>query len=209
MNLIFLGSPGVGKGTHGDLVSKKLGIPKISTGDIFREEVKSGSDIGKKIKALLDAGNLMPDEMTVEILKKRVSQKDCNNGFILDGFPRTIRQAEELQKIAKIDRVINFVLERKSILERLAGRWTCKNCQAIYHEKHLKPKKEGVCDKCEGQLYQREDQTTEAIEKRLEIYDKETKPLIDFYKKKGLLVDVDCEGGIEEVSPRVFKAIGI
>ncbi len=209
MKLIFLGPPGVGKGTHGDIVSKKLGVPKISTGDIFREEIKTGSELGKKLKVILDAGNLVPDDITVKILKNRISKPDCKKGFILDGFPRTIFQAEELEKTVKIDKVVNFVLSKKSILERLGGRWTCRKCQDIYHEVHKKPKRLGICDKCGRELYQREDQTTGAIEKRLEVYEKETKPLIDFYRKKGLLVDIDCEGNIEDVSKKVKKAIGI
>jgi len=208
MNLIFFGPPGVGKGTHGEIVSKKFGIPKISTGDLLRDEVKTGSDLGGKIKELIDAGKYVPDEIVLEILKQRLSKEDCIKGFILDGFPRTLGQAEALDGITKIDKVVNFNLSHESILDRLTGRWTCKNCQAIYHEKHLKPKIEGKCDKCDSQLYQREDQQTDVIKKRLEVYEKETKPLIEFYKQKGCLVDVYCEGEVGEVSKRVLAAIG-
>ncbi len=207
MKLIFFGPPGVGKGTHGDIVSKKFSIPKISTGDLFREEIKQGTETGKKAKAFIDAGKYVPDEITLNILKARIAKPDCKNGFILDGFPRTMNQAEQLEKITNIDLVLSFNLSRESILDRLTGRWTCKNCQAIYHEKHLKPKIEGKCDKCSGELYQREDQKKEVIEKRLEVYEKETKPLIDFYQKKGLLDNVYCEGEVEEVSKRVLSAI--
>jgi len=207
MKLIFFGLPGVGKGTHGDIVSKKFGIPKISTGELLREEIKQETEIGKKAKVFMDAGKYVPDELTLKVLKNRLSKPGCKNGFILDGFPRTMNQAEQLDKIAKVDLVLSFNLSRESILNRLAGRWTCKNCQAIYHEKHQKPKKQGVCDKCEGVLYQRGDQKKEVIEKRLEVYEKETKPLIEFYRKKGILDDVYCEGDIKEVSKRVFSVI--
>src|SRR3989338_8545517 len=207
MKLIFFGLPGVGKGTHGDIVSKKFGIPKISTGELLREEIKQETEIGKKAKVFMDAGKYVPDELTLKVLKNRLSKPGCKNGFILDGFPRTMNQSEQLDKIAKVDLVLSFNLSRESILNRLAGRWTCKNCQAIYHEKHQKPKKQGVCDKCEGVLYQRGDQKKEVIEKRLEVYEKETKPLIEFYRKKGILDDVYCEGDIKEVSKRVFSVI--
>ncbi len=207
MKLIFFGPPGVGKGTHGEIVSKKFGIPKISTGDLLRDEVKTGSELGRKIKDLIDAGKYVPDEIVLEILKQRLSKQDCANGFILDGFPRTLNQAEELEKITRIDKVVNFNLSQESILDRLTGRWTCKNCQAIYHEKHSKPKIDGKCDKCSEALYQREDQQTDIIKKRLDVYDKETKPLIEFYRKKGYLIDVYCEGEIGDVSKRVLVAI--
>ncbi len=207
MNFIFFGPPGVGKGTHGEIVSKKFGIPKISTGDLLRDEVKTGSELGSKIKGLIDAGKYVPDEIVLEILKQRLSKEDCVKGFIVDGFPRTLKQAEELEKITKIDKVVNFNLSHESILDRLAGRWTCRNCQAIYHERHLKPKIEGKCDKCGGELYQREDQQTDIIKKRLEVYEKETKPLIDFYRQKGYLIDVYCEGEVEDVSKKVLMAV--
>lgn len=207
MKLIFFGPPGVGKGTHGEIASKKFGIPKISTGDLLRDEVKSGSAVGKKLNEIMGTGKLVPDELVFEILNKRLSKKDCKNGFILDGFPRTLKQAETLENITKTDAVINFNLSKQSILERLTGRWTCRGCQAIYHGKFLKPKVEGKCDKCGGELYQREDQKTGIIEKRLEVYENETKPLIEFYKNRRLLADVYCEGEIEEVSPKVLAAI--
>jgi len=207
MKLVFFGPPGVGKGTHGDRVSKELNIPKISTGDLFREEIKKGTELGLKVKGIIDAGNLVPDDITLEIVKNRLSKDDCGKDFIFDGFPRTINQAEQLNEITSIDIVVNFNLSRPSIIERLAGRWTCKKCGDIYHEKHRIPKKEGVCDSCGGELYQREDQKTEAIEKRLDLYESQTKPLVEFYKKMGILIDVDCEGEIEDVSKRIFEAI--
>lgn len=207
MNLIFFGPPGVGKGTHGEIVSKKFGVPKISTGDILRDEAKTGSGLGNKIKEIIDAGNYVPDEMIIEILKQRLGKEDCKNGFILDGYPRTLKQAESLEGVAKIDAVINFNLSKQSILNRLTGRSTCRNCQAIYHVEFKKPKVEGKCDACGGGLYQREDQKADVIEKRLEVYEKETKPLLDFYRNKGLIADIDCEGEIEEVSKRVMNAI--
>ncbi len=207
MKLVFFGPPGVGKGTHSDRVSREYNIPKISTGDLFREEIKKDTELGNSVKEIIDSGSLVPDDITMEIVKKRLHGDDCSKGFIFDGFPRTINQAEQLEKITQIDIVVNFNLSRPSILERLSGRWTCRKCGDIYHEKHRKPKQEGFCDSCGGSLYQREDQTTEAIEKRLDLYEKQTKPLIDFYRSKGVLVDVDCEGDIEEVSKRIFDAI--
>ncbi len=207
MNLIFLGPPGIGKGTHAEIVSRTHGIPRISTGEIMREEIRRGTDLGNDVKSYMDSGELVPDELVIDIIKKRISQKDCERGFILDGFPRTVNQAEELGKITKIELVVNFVASENEIIERIAGRLTCRKCGAVYHIKNIPSKKEGVCDKCGSELYHREDQEEKAVEKRMEVYEKSTKPLIEYYRRKGILKDVDVEGEKEEVSKRIDKAI--
>jgi len=207
MNLIFLGPPGVGKGTHAGIAGEELGIPQISTGDLFRAEIKNQTELGKKAKEYIDRGELVPDEITVAMLKERISRPDCERGFILDGFPRTIAQAEALEGITKIDLVVNMVASDETIIDRITNRWTCRKCGAIYNSKTIPPKVEGVCDKCGGELYQREDQKRDVVENRLKVYEKQTAPLIDYYKEKGLLVDVDAEGPKEEVNRRVMETI--
>lgn len=205
--MIFLGPPGVGKGTHAQEAGEHYGIPKISTGDILREEIKKGSGLGKKADEYVHAGKLVPDDLVIEILKNRISRDDCIEGFILDGFPRTLEQAEALETIAEIDLVINFTLNHEGIMQRLGGRLTCRKCEAIYHAKNNPPRKEGVCDLCGSELYVREDQKPEVIETRLKTYERETKPLIDYYRKKDLLVDFSAEGEVKDVSARLIKLI--
>ncbi|MEE9323098.1 MAG: adenylate kinase [Candidatus Aenigmarchaeota archaeon] len=207
MNMIFLGPPGIGKGTQAEVVSRKYGIPRISTGEIMREEVKRGTELGKEVKGYMARGELVPDELVMDITKKRVMEGDCERGFVLDGVPRTVRQAEELGRVTKIDIVLNLVTSEKVILERMAGRLTCRKCGAVYHKKSIPPKREGVCDRCRGELYQREDQSEKVVEKRLEMYEKETKPLVEYYKKKGILIEVNAEGGKEDVVKRTEKVI--
>ena len=199
MNIILLGSPGVGKGTYATLLSKKYGIPHISTGDIFREAVKEKSELGIKVKEFLDRGELVPDDITILVIKERLKKNDVDVGFLLDGFPRTIPQAEALEKFKKIDKVLNFVASEKTIIDRLSGRRICKKCGAIYHVINIKPRVEGVCDKCSGELYQRSDEKPEVVKIRLKEYNKKTKPLIDYYKKKGLLANINANFPIEEV----------
>ena len=199
MNIILLGSPGVGKGTYATLLSKKYGIPHISTGDIFREAVKEKSELGIKVKEFLDRGELVPDDITILVIKERLKKNDVDVGFLLDGFPRTIPQAEALEKFKKIDKVLNFVASEKTIIDRLSGRRICKKCGAIYHVINIKPRVEGVCDKCSGELYQRSDEKPEVVKIRLKEYNKKTKPLIDYYKKKGLLANINADFPIEEV----------
>jgi len=198
MNIVLLGPPGIGKGTYAEILSKKLNIPKISTGDIFREAIKSESEIGNQVKSILDEGKLVPDDITIEIVKLRLNKVDCDNGFILDGFPRTIEQAKALEQIKKIDRVLNFVAKDEVIIERISGRRTCKRCQAIYHIKNVPPKVEGYCDKCGGELYQRADQIPDAVKKRLEVYKEQTEPLIEYYTKKGLIANIDANTNISD-----------
>lgn len=207
VKMIFLGAPGVGKGTHSNLIAKHYGIQKISTGDILRENVKQGTELGLEARKYMDAGGLVPDALVINLLKDRISRPDCRDGFILDGFPRTIPQAQALEKVAEMDLVVNLTAPKDVIVQRLSGRWTCRKCDAIYHEKNIPPKKEGVCDKCAGELYQREDQKPEVVRNRLDIYERDTAPLIDFYSKGGKLIDVNVEGDVETVNGRVLAAI--
>ncbi|MFH1324245.1 MAG: adenylate kinase [Nanoarchaeota archaeon] len=208
MNLIFLGPPGVGKGTIAKDVVKAKNIPQISTGDLLRAAVKEGSELGKKAKEFMDSGKLVPDELAINLLKERIKKDDCKHGFILDGFPRTIPQAEALEGNVEINKVINFKATDETVISRISGRRTCKKCSAIYHIKNIPPKVEGVCDKCGGELYQREDDKEETVKKRLETYKQQTAPLIDFYRKKGILADVETEKPIPEIVKDTMAAIG-
>ncbi len=207
MKLIFLGAPGAGKGTIAKMVMKKYNTPQISTGDIFRENVKNETELGKKAKEYLDKGELVPDEITVGMVKERLSKDDCKNGYILDGFPRTIPQAEALEKIDKIDKVIDFQARDDVIIQRLSGRRTCRKCGAIFHIVNIPPKVEGVCDKCGGELIQRSDETEEVIKNRLEVYRKQTEPLINYYKKEGMLVGVDANTSPEPIFEETVKVL--
>jgi adenylate kinase len=207
MKLIFLGPPGAGKGTIADLAVEKLGLPHISTGDLFRAAVKNGTSLGLKVKDIMASGGLVPDELTIELVKERLSQKDVAVGWILDGFPRTIPQAEALEKIAGVDKVVNFEVADEIVVGRLSGRRVCKSCGKIYHVKNMPPKKEGICDVDGGALYIRDDDKEEAIKVRLETYRKSTAPLIDWYGKKGSLLTIDGVGSPAEVLGRFEKAI--
>lgn len=200
MNVVLLGAPGVGKGTYAKLLSERYKIPHISTGDLLREEIKNKTELGKKAKSFYDAGKLVPDELVVELLKKRISQKDAKKGFLLDGFPRSIAQAEILEKKIKVDKVLSFEASNATILNRLGGRRTCRKCSAIFHVKNIPPKKKGICDRCGGELYQRDDEKPETIKVRLETYKRQTEPLINYYKKKGLLVKVDANLPYKQVN---------
>ena len=192
MKIVLLGSPGVGKGTYASMIRDKYHLAHISTGDLFREAVAKGTELGKKAKEYMDKGALVPDELTLEILKERLEQKDAKN-FLLDGFPRTIEQAKALDKLTKIEVVINFFASEKVILNRLGVRRICKKCGAIFHIKNRIPKKPGICDECQGELYQRQDEMPEVIKDRLKVYREKTKPLEDYYKKKGLLREIKVE----------------
>jgi adenylate kinase len=221
MNAIFLGAPGSGKGTYSTRISAKYGIPHISTGDIFREERKNKTALGDKLAPFMDSGGLVPDELTISILKERVAKPDCKNGFILDGFPRTIDQAEALSNIAKVDVVINLNLPDELIIEKLAARRVCKNCGEIYNIADINrtinsvhymlppmsPKNGMKCDKCGGEVIQRKDDLKEVVANRLEVYKKQTKPLIDYYVKKSILKDVFVHAGPDVMVPEIMKVL--
>ncbi len=212
MNLILLGAPGAGKGTQAKLIVEKYGIPQISTGDMLREAVAKGTELGKKAKEYMDKGELVPDEIVIGIVKERLQQPDCEKGFILDGFPRTLKQAEELDKMLeelgkKIDAVINVSVPEEEVVKRIVNRRTCKNCGAVYHLIYNPPKEEGKCDKCGGELYQRDDDKEETVRARYKVYKEQTEPLIEYYSKKGLLYNVDGTKSIEEVFEEIQKIL--
>ena len=204
MKIIFLGAPGSGKGTHATRVKLELGVPHISTGDIFRENIKGGTSLGLLAKSYIDKGALVPDEVVIKIVEDRLSREDCKKGFILDGFPRTIHQAEALKSITDIDVVINLVVDDEAIVKRVAGRRMCR-CGETYNVAFLNGS--NVCAKCGGTLYQRDDDKEETVKSRLEVYHKETAPLIDYYAKEGLLKDVDGAQSIDKVYEDILKVI--
>jgi len=193
MRLVLLGPPGSGKGTYASRLNIRLGVPHISTGDIVRDEIKAGTELGKQIRRYSDRGELVPDEIIIEMLQARLDRPDCANGFILDGFPRTIAQADALGKIAEIDLVINLNVPDEIIIQRLSNRLVCRRCGAIFNALTLKPKKDLVCDECGGELYTRDDDRPEVIKERLNVYRRETAPLIEHYRNKELLRDVYCD----------------
>ncbi len=212
MILILLGAPGVGKGTQGALISKEYGIPQISTGDILRSEVKNETELGKKAKAYMEKGELVPDDVIIEMMEKRIKEDDCKNGFILDGFPRTVAQAEAFDRMLaknglELDKVILIDVPEEEIIDRLTGRRICPNCGAVYHIKNNPPKVEGVCDRCGSKLIQRDDDREDVVRKRLEVYKKSTMPLIDYYTRTSKLVKVDGTGDIEEIFARIKKIL--
>jgi adenylate kinase len=207
MNLIFLGPPGAGKGTLAGLVSKDHAIPQISTGDIFRDAIKRETELGKKVKEIVGRGDLVPDELTVSLVKERLAQADAKKGYILDGFPRTIPQAEALEKFQKVDAVINFAIDDDLVIQRLTGREICKQCGAIYHVKNMPSKVKGVCDRCGGPVYTRPDDSLESITNRLDVYRKQTEPLIQFYRTKKLLRDIDSSKSPEDTHVQIEKVL--
>lgn len=199
MKLIFLGPPGAGKGTLAAKAVDLLGVPHISTGAIFRAAIAAKSPLGLKVKAIIDSGKLVDDATTIELVKERLAQGDANAGYVLDGFPRTIPQAEALAAFSAVDRVVNFDIPDEAVVERLSGRRVCRSCGANFHVAFNKPRKEGVCDACGGELYARDDDKPEAIAKRLEVYRAQTAPLIDHYRAAGLLTDVDARPAVDKV----------
>ncbi len=199
MNIVILGPPGVGKGTYAGFLSKKYNIPKISVGDLFRRAIKDETKLGKRIKDYVSSGDLVPDEIVIELVKNRLEEDDCKKGFLLDGYPRTVAQAEAMGKFKKIDAALNFVAPDEVIMSRIGGRRTCSKCGAIYHIKNVPPKVEGICDRCGGRLVQRSDEKPQVIKNRLVVYREKTKPVIDYLRKKGHLVDVDAHYNIEEI----------
>jgi len=221
MRIIFLGPPGSGKGTYSSRIAHILGVPHISTGDIFREEVKNGTVLGREVAGYMSRGDLVPDEITIRVLKERLSRPDAEKGFILDGFPRTIRQAEELEKITKIDVVILLNMPENILIEKLTARRVCSNCGAnyniasihrvvdgvMYRLPPLLPKRPGVCDECGGKLVQRKDDTLQVIQERLEVYKKQTESLIEFYEKRGLIENVHINAGLVETVPKIMEQL--
>ena len=208
MNIILLGAPGAGKGTQAAVLSEHYNIPTISTGNIIREALRTGTEMGKKAKSYMDAGQLVPDEVVIGIVKDRLAEDDCKNGFILDGFPRTIPQAEALDKMGvNIEYVIDIEVSDERIINRLSGRRVCEKCGRPYHLVNLKPKKEGICDACGGTLVQRKDDHPDTVLARLDVYHKETEPLVDYYKKQGKLVNVEGQDSVEDTTALILKAI--
>jgi len=212
LNLIFLGPPGAGKGTQAKMIVDKYNIPQISTGDLMRAAVSSGSSIGDKVKGYMAAGALVPDDLVVDILLDRLSGDDCRDGFILDGFPRTVGQAESLEKALekrgmKLSGVVAMIVPDEALLKRLTARRICKECSASYHLEFLKPKVEGKCDRCQGELYQRKDDSEEVILNRLKVYHDQTSPLIDFYQKRKKLYTVDGNKKIEMIFSEICDII--
>jgi adenylate kinase len=192
MKLVFLGPPGAGKGTVAGKLQEEFGLPQISTGDLFRNAIRDQTSLGKRVKSILDAGELVPDEVTVKLVKERLSRSDTDGGFILDGFPRTIPQAEALLSMTDVSAVVNFRVSEEEVVERLSGRRMCRSCGRSYHVVFMPPKKDGICDACGGELYIRDDDREEAVRNRMEVYRKQTAPLIDFFKDRKLLREIDA-----------------
>ncbi|AEC01953.1 adenylate kinase [Parasphaerochaeta coccoides] len=208
MKLVFLGPPGAGKGTIAALAKESLSIPHVSTGELFRKNIRMGTALGKKVRDILAAGNLVPDDVTVAMVKDRLAEADAERGYILDGFPRTIAQAEALAGISGIDHVVNFLLDKESIVRRLSGRRMSKSTGKIYHLVYNPPKRDGVDDETGEPLIQREDDKEEAILHRLEVYEEQTTPLIDYYRRRGLLLDIDATGTPDVVHARMLERLG-
>ena len=209
MKLILLGAPGAGKGTQADIIKKTLGIPTISTGNILRAAVKNGTPTGLKAKEYMDAGKLVPDEVIIGIINERLQEPDCAGGYILDGVPRTIAQAEALEQAGiRFDAVVALEVPDEKIVDRMGGRRVCESCGASYHVVNIPPKKEGVCDVCGGALKQRKDDDPETVRDRLEVYHKETEPLKGFYEARGILKTVDDYPTVEETTQAILKVLG-
>ncbi len=213
MKIVMLGAPGAGKGTQAQMLAKKYDIPHVSTGDIFRMNIKNGTELGMEAKKYMDQGLLVPDELTVRILLDRVAREDCRKGYVLDGFPRNIPQAdvldEALSKLGdKIDYAINVDVPDENIIRRMGGRRACLSCGATYHIEHVPPKKEGICDKCGQELVLRDDDKPETVKNRLQVYKEQTQPLIDFYTKQGVLHNVDGTKDMNEVFEAIVAILG-
>jgi adenylate kinase len=207
MKLLLLGPPGAGKGTIADMLSEKYNIPHISTGDIFRDQIAKKTELGKQANEYIIQGKYVPDDVTIKMVEERLAKDDCKNGFILDGFPRTTKQASVLENISKLDLVLNLKVSEETIIKRLSARRSCENCHLIYNMITIPPKKEGICDKCNSQLIQREDDKPEVIQKRLIVYKEETEPLIDYYFNEGILEDINAEQTPQEIFEECVKVI--
>ncbi|GAA2503242.1 adenylate kinase [Streptomyces gobitricini] len=213
MRIVLVGPPGAGKGTQAAFLAKNLSIPHISTGDLFRANISQGTELGKQAKAYMDAGNLVPDEVTIGMAKDRMEQPDAENGFLLDGFPRNVAQAEALDAMLdgegmKLDAVLDLEVEEDEVVKRIAGRRICRNDSShVFHVTYAAPKTEGVCDACGGELYQRDDDSEGTVRKRLEVYHTQTEPIIDYYRAQGLVVTISALGKVDEVTGRAMEAL--
>lgn len=212
MRIVLVGPPGAGKGTQAQFIASHLSIPKISTGDIFRENVQRQTALGQEAKAYMDAGDLVPDEVTVGMVRSRLAEDDAADGFLLDGFPRNVPQAEALKKILaemdqKLDIVLELVVDDDEVVRRLSGRRTCRRCEHVWHLDFDPPSREDVCDHCGGELFQRDDDREETIRHRLEVYQEQTSPLVSFYADEGILVGIDATGTVEDVTERAMAAL--
>lgn len=213
MKIILMGPPGAGKGTQAEKLVELYQIPHISTGDMFRKAQKDGTELGLKAKSYMEKGQLVPDEVTVGIVKERLAEEDCKDGFLLDGFPRTVQQADALDGILKeldmaLDRVINIEVDKSFLVDRLTGRRVCRSCGATFHVTNKVPKVEGVCDKCGGELYQRNDDKIETVSNRLDVYAAQTAPLIEYYQSKGIMSSIDGSRSMEDVLADIRLALG-
>jgi adenylate kinase len=209
MRLVFLGPPGAGKGTQAAKLSTKIGVPRISTGDILRRNVAEGTDLGRKAQSYMDQGALVPDDLVISMTERRIKEPDARLGFILDGFPRTLAQAEALARLTPLDATVNLFLEPEELIKRNTGRRVCPNCEALYHVLMNPPRKEGHCDRCGSPLTIRPDDRPEVVRARIETYEKQTSPLIKYYRDRGLLVEVYASGLIDEIFHRVLEALKI
>ena len=212
MHIIFIGAPGAGKGTQAAIVAEELNLVHIASGDLFRQALEQGTELGLRAKSYMEKGMLVPDEITIRMVRERISAADCASGVIFDGFPRNLRQAEALDKALAeqskaIAKVVYIKVSEAELLERLGGRWICRQCQAPYHAVSSPPQSWGQCDRCGGELYQRPDDTVETVRKRLDVYFAETAPLIEYYTRAGKLLEVDGEGDIDEVEKRIVDAL--
>jgi adenylate kinase len=212
MYIVLLGAPGAGKGTQADILSRKLKLAHIASGDLFRQALNKGTELGLQAKAYMEKGQLVPNEITIKMVLERIKAPDCKGGIILDGFPRNLEQAKALDEALKkqnkaIDQAVYIKVSQEELLKRLTGRWICRKCQAPYHEIASPPKVAGKCDKCSGELYQRADDNTETIKKRLQVFFAETAPLIDYYSQAGKLLEIRGEGTVEEIGERIISAL--
>ncbi|MFF8406352.1 adenylate kinase [Streptomyces sp. NPDC014846] len=213
MRIVLVGPPGAGKGTQAVRLAEKLGVPHISTGDLFRANISRQTELGKLAKSYMDAGNLVPDEVTIAMAKDRMEQPDAENGFLLDGFPRNVSQAEALDRLLEsegitLDAVLDLEVPEDEVVKRIAGRRICRNDSShVFHVTYSPPKQEGVCDVCGGELYQRDDDTEETVRKRLEVYHTQTEPIIDYYKAQGLVVTISSLGPVDEITQRALEAL--
>lgn len=210
--IVFLGAPGAGKGTQAVRVAQELKLVHIATGDLFRQVQEQGTELAMLAKTYMEKGMLVPDEVTIRMVLARIAEPDCQTGVIFDGFPRNLKQAEALDRALTeqdraIDKVVSIMIAEQELLDRLSGRWICRQCQTPYHAVNSPPRVHGRCDRCGGELYQRDDDTVETVKKRLEVYSMETAPLIDYYSRQGKLLEIDGEGSIDEVEHRIVTAL--